>query len=78
MTAQCNKEHWQGRCCCNCKNQQVIMKHPWNKGDGKGSVNQVMGYGCHMKDFELDDNKRPRVIFFDTEHGMCEMHDKKD
>jgi len=47
------KSEGHDRCCCNCQNQRVIFKHPWNNGDGKGRVTDIMGYGCATPDFEL-------------------------
>ncbi len=46
------------------------MKHPWNKGDAKGSISELMGYICGSP---LDKGVG-NVIFFDRKHGMCEMH----
>ena len=66
-------EQWPGQCCCHCKWQRVIMKHPWNKGDGKGRISDVMGYGCEMPEFQTKEGK-PQLIFFDNEHGMCECY----
>lgn len=77
MTDACQQKNWESRCCCNCKNQSVISKHPWNCGDGKGSILDVMGYGCGLPDFEKDKKGRKNIVFFDKEHGMCEMHEFK-
>lgn len=62
-----------GRCCCNCKSQVEIRSHPWNMAVGgrmKGPVTSVAGWGCNT------DLQGPGVgiIFFEREHGMCEMH----
>lgn len=70
MTDTCMKPQWHDRCCCNCEYQRWIFKHPWNKGDGKGSVNDVMGFGCAVEG-------APVVIFKDSLHGLCEMHERK-
>lgn len=77
MTANCMKPEWHDRCCCNCVNQRVIFKHPWNKGDGKGSVSDVMGFGCDMVHFDFCDGI-PAIMFMDNRHGMCEMHERKE
>jgi len=53
MSDKCMKSEGHDRCCCNCQNQRVIFKHPWNNGDGKGRVTDIMGYGCATPDFEL-------------------------
>lgn len=35
MGDKCSEEgSWHGgECCCNCKYQSNIMKHPWNNGE---------------------------------------------
>ena len=77
MTDKCMKPEWHDRCCCNCKNQVVIGKHPWNKGVGKGRVTDIMGYGCAVAYIELQEVKPP-IIFMDRRDGMCEMHEFKE
>ena len=58
-----------GRCCCNCRYQRPISGHPWNKNSlTKGSITSIIGYGCTVPDM-------PAIVFFDKEHGMCEMHE---
>lgn len=58
-------------CCCKCKHQRPINKHPFNKGIAKGEVTEQLGYVCLNPDFA------PTTIFLDREHGMCEMFDFK-
>ena len=61
-----------GRCCCNCQYQRPIVGHPWNKQPlTKGSITRTIGYGCNSPEI-------PATVFFDTDHGMCEMHEFKD
>lgn len=61
-----------GRCCCNCRYQKPIVGHPWNKNTlTKGSITHIIGYGCNAPEMEA-------TIFFDTNHGMCEMQEFKD
>ena len=61
-----------GTCCCNCRYQQPIVGHPWNKAHfTKTSIMSIIGYGCHMPESD-------RIVFFDQKHGMCEMHAYKD
>lgn len=61
-----------GKCCCNCRYQKPIVAHPWNKAELiKGSISKVIGYGCNAPEMEA-------TVFFDREHGMCEMHDYKN
>lgn len=71
----CQIEKFRG-CCCACKNQVEIKKHPWNKSDGKGRISETMGYGCSCPDL-TDGEKLPQIIFFDENHGMCEMYQAK-
>ena len=61
-----------GRCCCSCRFQKPIVGHPWNKNElTKGPITRTIGYGCNAP--EMD-----RTVFFEFEHGMCEMHEFKD
>ena len=60
-----------GGCCCICKNQFTLHKHPWNKDNyAKGPVTEVMGWVC--KTDELG------ACFFDHLHGFCELFKRKD
>jgi hypothetical protein len=45
-----------------------------NKGEGKGSMSESMGYVCTAF-FDMD--KKEGMIYFDKSHGMCEMHNRK-
>lgn len=63
-----------GRCCCNCKWQAKLVKHPWNKATwAKGSISEQMGWVC------LTPELQPNVTFFDLEleHSVCECHEWK-
>ena len=66
----CMKSEWKDSCCCNCRYQRTIKKHPWNDGAGKGSISEAMGFGCQPPEFD-----QRTVIFFDSGHGLCEMHE---
>jgi len=70
----CQKKNENGMCCCTCKFQIEINKHPMNKGNSNGSISDVFGYGCTTLGLMDKDNS---VIFYETKHGMCEMYDKK-
>lgn len=59
-----------GRCCCNCRWQRPIVGHPWNKRRIKQSISDRIGYGCTVPDM-------PSIVFFDSKHGMCEMHTRE-
>ena len=64
-----------GRCCCNCKYQVEVMRHPWNTSVGgrmKGNITQNAGWGCRPPDF------KEKIIFFEEQHSVCEIHDWKD
>ena len=71
----CQKEEWNGMCCCNCRYMQQVNKHPWNKGDGKGSISEKMGNVCTAG--PVTEDQSMKYIFFDADHGMCEMHEFK-
>ena len=60
-----------GNCCCNCVWQNPINAHPWNKQElTKGPISKIIGWGCGSPDLY------PFITFFDTQHGMCEMHSR--
>lgn len=63
-----------GRCCCNCKYQVEIRRHPWNQmvgGRMKGPITEIAGWGCSLPEFGA-------IIYFESKHSMCEMHEWKD
>lgn len=61
----------QGRCCCNCRYQRPIVGHPCNKTSlTRTSIMRIIGHGCTVPDME-------NIVFFDSKHGMCEMHEYK-
>ena len=68
-------------CCCKCKHQEKISKHPWNKEEfSKGSISESIGWGCTvamMMDDTDDDCSYPKITFSDTEHGTCTVFQKK-
>ena len=62
-----------GRCCCNCEYQHPVVAHPDNKTEfAKGSVTKTIGWGCKPADMDFT-----AITFFETEHGLCELHDFK-
>ena len=66
---QCLKEtDWKG-CCCDCKYQHKVYKHPCNQNEfSKGSITELMGYICMLFD--------NGGIFFEQEHSFCEGYEK--
>jgi hypothetical protein len=52
-------------CCCKCKFNKQVNKHPWNEGNAKGPISEKIGYVCTV-DTEA-------FIYSDREHGECEM-----
>jgi len=71
------EEHgFKGMCCCNCKFQMKLMKHPMNISFGKGAMSEQCGYVCTVGFPE--DGINDQAIYSDREHGMCEMHTKKE
>lgn len=58
-------------CCCVCKNQIELFKHPLNEKI-KGSINESTGiYGCILL-YNMDNVQKG--ILFEQKHGSCEMH----
>jgi hypothetical protein len=57
--------------CENCIWLLKVNKHPWNKGEGKGSISETMGYACAV---QLDEQSRDKIIFFDKINVGCELH----
>jgi len=73
---KCYKGWSNGDCCCNCEHRVKIMKHPSNKGIAKGSISEVMGYGCKCP---LEDGSmKGSVVFSDWKHGYCELYWRKE
>lgn len=59
----------EGRCCCNCRWQKPIVKHPWNTIEMfKGRVTEQIAFGCTVPDMGA-------VVLSEREHSLCEMHD---
>lgn len=60
-----------GECCCNCKHQLELFKHPWNIIN-KGSVREsTKMYACIVEHL-LQDNYN--AIIFEKKHGFCELY----
>ena len=71
---KCDKGWHDGSCCCNCKHQIELYKHPWNKVN-KGAVTEKTGmYACIVR---LDVDQSNQGIIFEKQHGFCEMHEPK-
>lgn len=61
-------------CCCNCKHLKEVTKHPMNTQEfSKGQMSETLGYVCIVP-ITL---KTDAVVFFDAQHGMCELYDNK-
>jgi len=58
--------------CINCRYLRPIMKHPKNKGVGRGSIIDRMGWVCI-----LPDDAGTNTYFFEDQYGLCEMFVKK-
>lgn len=73
----CQKELWNGRCCCNCVNHLEDFHHCTTTcPDGvEGCVCGVhKGWICRHV---ADDTGEVRHYSGWSEHGMCEMHELK-
>ncbi|KKM15404.1 hypothetical protein LCGC14_1696430 [marine sediment metagenome] len=62
-------------CCHNCTHQLRLMKHPMNKGFGEGSISEQCGYVCIVV-YE-DESNKGEALYFNNQHGMCELYDLK-
>jgi len=62
-----------GNCCCNCRHQLKINKHPWNKSKRfKGSISENSGiFVCSV---QMDIENTRTGIAFERKHGYCELH----
>lgn len=68
---KCDKGWHSGECCCNCKNQIELFKHPWNKIN-KGACSETTNmYACIV---QHDCDQTNTGIIFEKQHGFCEMH----
>jgi hypothetical protein len=61
-----------GECCTQCSHEVTILKHPWNEGELKGSLDEVLFTGCSVRG-------KGRIIAFsdNRRHGSCEMFSKR-
>jgi hypothetical protein len=65
-------EGWHdGSCCCNCRNQIELYKHPWNKVNKGSIMESTEMYACIV---QFDCDKEYKGIIFEKKHGMCELH----
>jgi len=65
------KEICKTQCCCNCKNQIELYKHPCNKIN-KGSIMETTNtYACIV---QFDCDKKYKGIIFEQKHGECELY----
>lgn len=64
-----------GQCCCICRHQIQLMCHPWNTKFGKGYMSQQCGWAC-IVEYE-DKSNKGRIIFYDHEHGLCELYQQQ-
>ena len=86
-SSDCDKGY-RGDCCCNCKRQVKINCHPSNGNQkmygfledpikvGKGSISTTFAWGCECFRGMTDGSDNNQIIFMDTPHGMCEMHER--
>lgn len=74
MACNLNGIAGKGRCCCNCEHQMLAMKHPWNEGKAQGRITDIFGALCAAPEMMSAEGRR-QAVFFDTGHGMCEMHE---
>ena len=71
MKQKCDKGWHTGDCCCNCKSQIELFKHPWNTIN-KGNIKESTGmYACIL---QHDCDGTNTGIIFEKKHGYCELH----
>lgn len=58
-------------CCCNCKNQLELFKHPWNIVNKGSILDSTKMFACIVP-FDMDSKRR--AIIFEKEHGECELY----
>ena len=62
----------QGQCCCNCKWQKPLVKHPWNTIPlFKGRISEQIAWVCVTPEIEC-------AMVSEDKHGCCEVHDYKE
>ena len=59
-------------CCCNCRNQVELFKHPGNMVY-RGSILESTGMYACTSPLNYEDEQY-RGILFEEKHGLCEMH----
>ena len=69
LLQDCDKGY-KGNCCCNCKFQVKINKHPINPDFAKGSIEETFGYGCEVFRFFEGGSNDNQIIFSKSIHGM--------
>lgn len=70
----CQKDNWNGCCCCNCANHLEDFHHcDVSRPEGiEGCVCNIhKGWICRV---QFEDTKEIRYHSGWSEHGMCEMH----
>lgn len=72
-TTLCYESHTSGNCCCNCIHLNELVCHPMNHDVGVGSIKEHFGYVCTVQ--YPDDSNKGRFMFFESNHGGCELHE---
>lgn len=71
----CQKELWNGCCCCNCANHLEDFYHCTTEPKPEGVKGCVCsthkGWICRC---QFEDSEEVRYHSGWSEHGMCEMH----
>ena len=70
----CEKGWHTGECCCNCKNQIELFKHPWNKVNN-GAISESTGMYACIAMYNMDQEQK--AILFESKHGFCELYVSK-
>ena len=66
---KCEHGWYDGSCCCNCIHQLKLMKHPWNKEFGKGSIMESCGWVCTQT---FEDDRFKFLLHEEVGEQMCD------
>ena len=71
---KCDKGWHTGECCCNCRYQIELFKHPGNK-TYKGSIMESTGMYVCIGGLDLGGSQKGTL--FEDKHGYCELYKPK-
>lgn len=63
-----------GECCCTCKFQCTLFKHPWNTFL-KGTMDESTGLYACLARYSLSGDAQGTI--YESKHGLCELYTPK-